>query len=69
MVATGNNCNGGRLSAQLPDAECDAWHDFYDALGGPNWVGCSGSRDGPCECMEMAGVACNRHDLAPRIIW
>jgi len=32
--------------------ECDAWVEFFDALGGPGWNKCSQHRLDPCGCTE-----------------
>ena len=42
--------SGGHNSSLLPQEECDAWIDFYDATGGPNWSYCSDTRFDPCYC-------------------
>jgi len=44
--------------------ECDAWVNFYDAMNGPNWRGCSSSRLDPCGCPQNSWghtVFCNSY--------
>jgi hypothetical protein len=48
-----STCTG--LSTQLPQDQCDAWGDFYDALSGDDWKCCSGTRYDPCSCMGCPG--------------
>ena len=43
-----NVCTGS--STKLPQVQCDAWGDFYDALAGGGWTKCAGSRADPCSC-------------------
>jgi hypothetical protein len=43
-----SNCTG--TSTQLPQPQCDAWGDFYDALGGEGWKVCTGTKYDPCSC-------------------
>jgi hypothetical protein len=37
-------------SANLTQAECEAWVSIYDKTGGPQWKNCKGSRLDPCDC-------------------
>ena len=56
--ARASQCTGS--SAGLAEAECDAWVDFYDAIGGKNWFYCSDSRLDPCACeSSWTGVTCS----------
>jgi hypothetical protein len=52
-------CTGS--STKLPQDQCDAWGDFYDALNGKSWTACNGTRTDPCSCYSSASldVACN----------
>jgi hypothetical protein len=36
--ATAIVCNG--TSTVLPQAQCEAWVDFFDAANGAGWIGC-----------------------------
>lgn len=42
--------SGHSNSSNLPQEECEAWVDFYDATGGPNWSYCSDTQFDPCYC-------------------
>ena len=56
-VAAGQGCTG--KSASLPQAECEAWQEFYDSTGGPGWsVFCNDKRDDPCSCTSGVGDPC-----------
>jgi hypothetical protein len=46
-------CTGS--STQLPQDQCDAWKDFYDALNGDGWTTCKGTRTDPCSCLGKGG--------------
>ena len=48
-----NTCTGSSVNLLQP--QCDAWVNFYDALGGPNWVRCNTSRTDPCSCHGFDG--------------
>jgi hypothetical protein len=48
-----SNCTG--LSTQLPQDQCDAWGDFYVALGGDGWTRCAGTKSDPCSCQGDNG--------------
>lgn len=53
-----NTCSG--YSANVTQAQCDAWGDFYDATGGPNWAVygkpvCQNSKQDPCTCHGWDG--------------
>jgi hypothetical protein len=46
----GKTCTGN--STKLPQAQCDAWVDFYDATNGDKWTGHAAActQDDPCSC-------------------
>jgi hypothetical protein len=48
VAASTNVCTGS--STKLPQVQCNAWGDFYDALAGGGWTKCAGSRADPCSC-------------------
>jgi hypothetical protein len=48
ILNSSNTCGGS--STALPQELCDAWGDFYDSTGGPNWKYCSKLRADPCAC-------------------
>jgi len=52
----------------VSDAELANWRQFYDALGGPNWLQCSNMRDNPCACQASATVfvQCTRSETRRR---
>lgn len=55
-------CNGASWGLDVD--ECDAWIDFYDALGGPTWTHCSAHRLDPCGCPQRrwgSTVFCNSY--------
>lgn len=50
-------CTG--KSADLPEKECKAWQDFFDALDGPNWTSFgSDGREDPCSVKSKIGNPC-----------
>jgi hypothetical protein len=50
-VCTGvqQTCTGS--STKLPQAQCEAWGDVYDAANGDRWSCCNGMKTDPCSCM------------------
>ena len=46
-------CTGN--SANLTQAECDAWGDFYDEATGKEWTTCSDAKTDPCSCKGSDG--------------
>ena len=60
-----NTCTGSSVNLSQP--QCDAWVNFYDALGGPGWKVtdpsspkhnqpvCSDARTDPCSCQNNYG--------------
>jgi hypothetical protein len=54
-VAAGSDvCTGA--STNLVPADCQAWIDLYDAMGGASWSQqCSGNRLDPCQCNPGLG--------------
>ena len=56
-LAASTPCTGS--SSGLSQKECDAWHNFYDALDGPKWTAfCADKRDDPCACNSGVGNPC-----------
>jgi hypothetical protein len=41
-------------SANLTQAECNVWLDWFDSTGGPYWKQCNALRNDPCACNHMA---------------
>ena len=54
-AASTNVCTGN--SKKLAPAQCDAWIEFYDALGGAGWECCSSLRTDPCSCQGAGPIA------------
>ena len=54
-------CTG--KSSQLPPTQCNAYVDFFDDAGGPDWFLCERSREDPCSC-EGGPVTCNKEGTA-----
>ena len=52
----GNALSKGHISdtasSLLDAADCYAWVEGYDALGGSDWIYCSSARTDPCSCYE-----------------
>eukprot|EP00937_MAST-01D_sp_MAST-1D-sp2_P004103 g4103.t1 len=62
--AGGLPCTGA--SMDLPQSECDAWHDIFDAWNGETWYACNLIRSDPCACKgkefrrgKTTGVTCS----------
>jgi hypothetical protein len=63
-----NTCNSA--STNLPQAQCDAWVNFYDATNGDKWIPKGGAaactRTDPCSCKPSDGGStfpvCNAAD-------
>ena len=57
LLSAGSSCTGG--SAALPAAECGAWQDIFDTMGGREWKQCNGrdlGRADPCSCGTTLGI-------------
>lgn len=53
-IASRPKCTGN--STKLDPAQCSAWVDFYDAMGGDHWTYCSDARADPCGvCVDLYG--------------
>ena len=59
-----NTCTGSSVNLLQP--QCDAWVNFYDALGGLNWAVCAGSRTDPCSCNagQNQAISCSSDGTA-----
>jgi len=53
--SAGSSCTGA--SATLPAAECGAWQDIFDTMGGRDWKQCNRlGRTDPCSCGANLGI-------------
>jgi hypothetical protein len=41
---------------------CNAFGDFFDALGGPQWNACEDKRSDPCSCFVNIGIKIHCED-------
>ena len=48
LPVASSQCTGS--SAVLPEKECSAWQDFYDATNKGSWKHCQSMRATPCDC-------------------
>jgi hypothetical protein len=53
------NCTGS--SSALAPAECDAWIDLFESLGGDSWKLCSSAKLDPCSCSQTPCNADRTH--------